>query len=90
MDRKNFDPHASMILAIGYVGALGAIAISNGIWYTKPVVNPPIFQPFTAIQPQLSSTMRISNMTDFVDEEGSVQTPNSRCVTPGLISVLEC
>lgn len=81
MDPKNFDPHASMILAIGYVGAQGAIVISDGVWYTKPVVNPPIFQPFTAIQPQLGSTMRISNMSDFVDEEKALQTPNSRYVT---------
>ena len=78
MDPENFDPHAEMILAIGYVGALGSVVVSNGIWYTKPVANPPIFQPFTAIQPQLSSTMRISNMTDFVNEEESVQAPNPR------------
>ena len=81
MDPKNFDPHASMILAIGYTGAIGSIVVSDGIWYTKPVVNPPIFQPLTAIQPQLASTMRISNMSDFVHEEESLQAPNPRYVT---------
>lgn len=81
MDPKNFDLHAEIIMAIGYVGAIKSIIVSNGIYYTKPAVDPPIFHPFTAIQPQLGSTMRISNMTDFVNEEESVQVPNPRYVT---------
>ena len=81
MDPTNFDPHAEIIMAIGYVGALESIIVSNEIYYTKPVVDPPIFHPFTAIQPQLGSTMRISNMTDFVNEEESQQVPNPRYAT---------
>ena len=81
MDPKNFDPHAEIIMAIGYVGAITSIIVSNGIYYTKPVADPPTFHPFTAIQPQLASTMRISNMTDFVNEEESQQAPNPRYAT---------
>ena len=80
MDPKNFDPHAEIIMAIGYVGAIRSTIVSNGIHYTEPTVDPPVFQPFTAIQPQLASTMRISNMTDFVNEEESEQVPNPRYV----------
>ena len=78
MDPNNFDPYAEMICAIGYEGATGSFLVSNGIYYTKPVTNPPIFQPFTSIQPQLGNTMRISNISDFVNEEEAQQAVNSR------------
>ena len=81
LDPKDFDFHAEIIMAIGYVGAIKSIIVSNGIYYTRPAVDPPILHPFTAIQPQFSSTMRISNMTDFVNEEESLQVPNPRYVT---------
>lgn len=78
MTPMNFDPYAEMICAIGYLGATGGSLVSDGIYYTKPMANPPIFQPFTSIQPQLGNTMRISNIVDFVTEEESQQAVNSR------------
>ena len=78
MDPSHFDPYAEMICAIGYDSAAGGYLVSNGIYYTKPVPNPPIFQPFTSIQPQLGNTMRISNISDFVSEEEGQQAANSR------------
>jgi hypothetical protein len=80
MTPANFDPYAEMICAIGYEGAIENFVVSNGIYYTKPIANPPVFQPFTSIQPQLGTTMRISNITDFVTEEASQQPANSRYV----------
>lgn len=80
MDPTKADPYAEMICAIGYEAATSSFLVSNGIYYTQPVANPAIFTPFTAIQPQLGSTMRISNMSDFVAEEEAQQAINSRYV----------
>lgn len=81
MNPKAFDPYAEMICAIGYLGATGSFLVSNGIYYSKPVIDPPVFQPFTSIQPQLGNTMRISNISDFVIEEEKQQAFNSRYVS---------
>lgn len=78
MDPKSFDPYAEMITAIGYEGTLGSVLVSNGIYYTKAEVDPPVFQPFLKIEPQVENTLRISNISDFVAEEESQQAPNSR------------
>jgi len=86
MDPTKADPYAEMICAIGYEATTGSFLVSNGIYYTKPIANPPIFKPFTAIQPQLGSTMRISNMSDFVAEEEAQQAINFRYVISGCRS----
>lgn len=74
-----YDEFASLIQSFGYNGATG-IAIVNGIVYTKPVSNPPTFQPLTAIQPQLFSTLRLSNLTDFTIEQGAFNSVGQRFV----------
>ena len=78
MQSTRSDPYAEIIFAIGYIGAYKGIVVSLGLHYTKPVVNPPIFQPFTTIQPQLQNTMRIGDNIDFVNEIESHQAKNSR------------
>ena len=78
MQSAKSDPYAEIICAIGYVGVFKSVVVSVGLHYTKPVVNPPIFQPFTAIQPQLNNTMRIGDNIDFVNEVESKQARNSR------------
>ena len=78
MQLSKSDLYAEIICAIGYVGAYQSVVVSNGLHYTQPVVNPPIFQAFTAIQPQLQNTMRIGYNIDFVNEVESNQAKNSR------------
>ena len=78
MQLSKSDPYAEIICAIGYVGAYQSVVVSIGLHYTQPVVNPPIFQAFTAIQPQLKNTMRIGYNIDFVNEVESNQAKNSR------------
>jgi hypothetical protein len=80
MEPDRFDPYAKMITAIEYESALRSVLVSNGIYYTKPEVDPLVFQPFLKIEPQIENTLRISNISDFVAEEKSQQAPNSRCV----------
>lgn len=72
----DFDEYAALILSFSYVSSFGFIVSAN-MEYTRPVTNPPTFRPFTSIQPQFSSTMRISNQTDFTTEFVQSQ-PNGR------------
>ncbi|KAL9124410.1 MAG: hypothetical protein Q9217_006252, partial [Psora testacea] len=78
MQLAKSDSNAEIICAIGYVGAYKSVIVSVGLHYTKPVANPSIFQPFTAIQPQLSNSIRIGENIDFVNEVESKQARNSR------------
>ncbi|KAH8586209.1 hypothetical protein B0O99DRAFT_656947 [Bisporella sp. PMI_857] len=78
MDPKNFDPRATAIQAYTYQGSLNNTIISNGLEYSVPVLDPPVFAGFKAIQPQLGSTMRLSKVTDFVVESAAFQPVNSR------------
>ena len=59
------DPDAALIVPVAY--ASGNYVFATDIEYAKPVVNPSIFHEFTAI-PTLSSTMRITNLTDLTLE----------------------
>ncbi|KAL9106655.1 MAG: hypothetical protein Q9187_008534, partial [Circinaria calcarea] len=77
MQLANFDPNAELVQAIGYISGVGSL-VSNGIYYTKPIFNPPVFQPITDIQPQLGSSMRLSTVSDFVTETEQSQAINPR------------
>ena len=72
------DPYAEIICALGYVGAYKKLIVSVGFHYTKAEENPPIAQPFTSIEPQLSNSMRFGENIDFVNEVESKQAKNSR------------
>lgn len=76
-DTVEFDQYAALILSFSYVQSSNFFVASTIIEYTKPEVNPATFKPFTDLQPQLSSTMRISNQTDFTTEFIQFQ-PNGR------------
>lgn len=59
------DPDAALITAVAL--AQGRYIFSNDYEYAKPIVNPPIFHEFTSI-PNITSTMRITNMSDLARE----------------------
>ena len=80
MQAEKNDPYAEVIFIIGYLDAYKSIIALNGLYYTKPIANPPIFRAFTVIQPQLSSTTRISNNLDFVNEIEAGQAKSPRYV----------
>jgi hypothetical protein len=61
------DPYAAVILTAAYIQSLDAYIWAGDYHYGKPVVNPPVLQNFTAVPP-LSTTMRISNVSDFIIE----------------------
>ncbi|MCJ1405676.1 hypothetical protein MMC11_008905 [Xylographa trunciseda] len=68
------DPHASVINAYIF-DAKGPIAIANQFTYTKPDPFPSILENFTSIQPQISNTLRVTNLTNLTMELGQ-GTPN--------------
>lgn len=78
MRPKNFNPNADLIQAYGYSNPGGQRIISLALQYLKPVANPPVFQPFLNPPAELFSSMRISNMSDFVNEEDIHQAVNQR------------
>lgn len=80
MSPKNFDPNADMIQAYGFSNPGGQRIISLALQYLEPVANPPVFQPFLNPPAELFSSMRISNMSDFVIEEDTQQAVNQRYV----------
>ena len=59
------DPDAALISAVAYFQ--GQYFMSNDYEYAKPVVNPPIFHEFASI-PNLTSTTRITNLSDLTRE----------------------
>ncbi|KFY50447.1 hypothetical protein V495_00247 [Pseudogymnoascus sp. VKM F-4514 (FW-929)] len=75
--QSKFDEYGALINSYGYNKNQGGWFVANNYEYTKAQEYPPVFTEFTSIQPQLLSTMRISNMSDFATEmEGS--TPYGR------------
>ena len=66
--QANYDVYGALIHTYSWSAANGGWIIANNMEYTNPVVNPPVFQDFMAIQPQYVSTMRISNLSDFTIE----------------------
>ncbi|QSZ29963.1 hypothetical protein DSL72_004481 [Monilinia vaccinii-corymbosi] len=70
----NYDEYASLMTIFAFQPSSVGRVIVNNIVYTKPVANPPVYKPFTAIQPQFSSSMRISNLTSIVSEKLAIST----------------
>ncbi|KAL8786237.1 MAG: hypothetical protein Q9195_008293 [Heterodermia aff. obscurata] len=68
------DPYASVINAYVF-GTTGPAVIANQYTYTKPQPYPGILQNITGFQPQISNSMRITDLLNITDEVGS-GTPN--------------
>ncbi|TGO44138.1 hypothetical protein BCON_0593g00010 [Botryotinia convoluta] len=64
-----YDEYASLITSFAFQPSIGSVVVNN-IVYIKPVANSVVYQPFTAIQPQYSNTLRITNLTDIGSETG--------------------
>ena len=64
------DPYAAVINSYIF-NAAGLSFIGNFYTYTKPQAYPPILSNFTAIQPQLQSTLRTTNLTNLTIELGA-------------------
>ena len=76
---KTRDPNAALISLLGYVQAYGVTVATSALHYTKPIDTvPEIFKPFTDIQPQTKSSLRVGRNIDFVSEIENMQGPGNR------------
>lgn len=71
----DFDQNAGLIQNLAYSSAEGSLIV-NQLVYAQPVVNPPAFQPFTAIQPQYENTAAITALTPFSIADEAQSPPN--------------
>ena len=60
------DPDAAVIVAFALFD--GSYIAANDYEDARPVVDPPILRGFTAIQPNLSSTLRITTLPNLTQE----------------------
>lgn len=72
----NFDPASSVEQSHVYIGGQNLWLVSNSLIYTEPTPFPANLKNYTDIQPQLSSTLRTSNVTDFANEIQAESTPD--------------
>lgn len=76
---ETYDEYSSLITTFSYASAIHGSILSTNLEYTRPVVNPPVFQAISSI-PSLTSTMRVTNMTDLSAESQKLQAAGSRQV----------
>ena len=74
----DYDTYAALINSYSYSSASKAFVVVNNFAYTKPEAFPKTFEPFTDIQPQHFSTLRLSNLSDFTIELGAFSPKNDR------------
>ena len=79
-----YDEYSAVIQSFGFSGSQGSAAV-NGLYYTKPQANPLKLQPFTTIQPQLASTLRVDSHLNFTVERGANSPDGLRSVILSLV-----
>lgn len=72
-----YDEFSSLIVTFAYSGAENIFVVVNNMEYTKPVVNPSVFHSLSSL-PSISSTERITNVTDLVAEQEKGDPNGSR------------
>ncbi|KAA8651066.1 FAD-binding oxidoreductase [Aspergillus tanneri] len=59
MDPTNFDSAADMAVILNFED--GSFSIGNFLFYTKPVANPPVYQPFTSLPSPIFDNLGFNN-----------------------------
>lgn len=83
-DPESYDEYASLITTFAYSGDADLRVAVNGMTYTKPVADPPVFDAFTGMA-ALSSTQRITSMSDLAAETAANYPDGFRCASPALL-----
>ena len=78
MGLSTADGDAEVICAVGYVELYKMVIANIGMHYIKGTENPDIFKAFTAIQPQMKSSLRVGGNLDFVKEVEANQAVDPR------------
>lgn len=61
----NEDPFAALVGDFKFNSATKSWVMNHTVAYTKPVANPPIFQPLIGIESQLSNNIAITNISSI-------------------------
>ncbi|KFY61752.1 hypothetical protein V496_04910 [Pseudogymnoascus sp. VKM F-4515 (FW-2607)] len=61
----NEDPFAALVADFKFNSATRSWLMNHTVAYTKPVANPPIFQPLVGIEPQLTNNIVITNISSI-------------------------
>lgn len=61
----NEDPFAALVADFKFNSATRSWLMNHTVAYTKPVANPPIFQPLVGIEPQLTNNIGITNISSI-------------------------
>lgn len=77
-DPERYDKFASLIVTFAYSGAQNVQVMVNDMEYTKPMVDPPAFRALSSMA-ALSSTQRITNMSDLAAETETTDPNGFRC-----------
>lgn len=80
----DYDIYASMDTAIVYSASTGSLIGSQPV-YTKPVENPDVYSGLLSL-PTVSSTLRITNLTDLAAETASLSASGLRYVLHALLA----
>ena len=81
----NYDSYSAIIQSFGFSAGQGSAAV-NGLCFTKPYASPSVLQTFTAIEPQLASTIRIDSLMKLTVKRGAASPDGLRWVTSLLVS----
>lgn len=65
----NYDENAAIYQFFGY--SSGQVIAATNMVYTKATANPPVFQPFTSIQPQLFSDVKYASLLEMTSKDQS-------------------
>lgn len=78
MNPENFDDAADMGVALVFQNPGPVYVVGNSLFYVKPVVNPPVYQPFTSIPNPIGTSLRLTNVSDLAIEAGGTLPPDTR------------
>lgn len=87
IQKPNATEETQLMISIGYAAAFGAIVCQNQVYYTQDFQNPPVLEPFTAIEPQIDSlnSLRVLNLTTASSEQASDAQSSPRYVTTAFL-----
>lgn len=77
MKEGNFDPKAAIIHSHAWTKSVGFVVVNN-LEYSEPVLDPPVFKEFMAIEPKLVNTGRVGSLSEFVEEMAGNQPVDER------------
>lgn len=68
---SDYDEYTSLVTSLVFNSPSNSWVITNLATYTKPIENPPVYEPLLAVQPQLQNTLSVTNMSTLTNEGSS-------------------